>query len=433
MAEKGQAQESRSPFKPGAGTVPPCLTGRETELGVFRHCWKKAQDGKGDGVLVLFGPRGTGKTVLLRTMERMALKEAPRDFLRRRKVLVRRISPSSVPTGDALAQALDQAFSSDLSRSEVDVQGAVDVAGAKLGGAVRKGQSAAAASVCAALERLARKTPLLVTVDEAHTLTKDAGAALLQGEQDARSAGAKVQIMLAGTPDLKDRLGGMGVSFWDRLDERLRHMNLLGRDDAAAAVEAPFQSEKGVSLDEDAKDRIFELTSGYPYFLQVMGRVLWDRHDGGAKTITRRVVDAVEQEFLDGKNAYYHNRFNELDEAGMVGPAFAVATACRHMRGSDFGKSELRDAARLGATLAIDDEDVRDELNTGRDMARFLLHKGFMWGRDPTSGKLEPGIPTLVDFVRERVLAKHPDAEERLLKDVRFKRVLNPSNNSPTP
>lgn len=68
-------------FKPGSGARPPLLAGREqplSKLGDFLRCLKKGEASPGDAVL--YGPRGNGKTVLLRGFE-AACQEAGFDTL----------------------------------------------------------------------------------------------------------------------------------------------------------------------------------------------------------------------------------------------------------------------------------------------------------------------------------------------------------------
>ena len=53
-------------FTPGAGAAPPALTGREQEQQVLRRCLSDLLGGEvPPHDVVLMGPRGNGKTVLL--------------------------------------------------------------------------------------------------------------------------------------------------------------------------------------------------------------------------------------------------------------------------------------------------------------------------------------------------------------------------------
>ena len=54
------------PFQPGPGGMPPYLAGRETEQDLFRALLQRLRDrGPLPSEVILYGPRGNGKTVLL--------------------------------------------------------------------------------------------------------------------------------------------------------------------------------------------------------------------------------------------------------------------------------------------------------------------------------------------------------------------------------
>ena len=56
----------RNPFRPGSGGSPPYLAGRENEQDRFRDILADMADGESPAAnMVMYGPRGMGKTVLL--------------------------------------------------------------------------------------------------------------------------------------------------------------------------------------------------------------------------------------------------------------------------------------------------------------------------------------------------------------------------------
>ena len=64
-----------NPFTPGFGVEPPYLAGRETEQTILTKLLHRTTDlGKGES-LIMYGPRGTGKTVLLNWLEGECNKE----------------------------------------------------------------------------------------------------------------------------------------------------------------------------------------------------------------------------------------------------------------------------------------------------------------------------------------------------------------------
>ena len=61
-----------NPFSPGAGAPPPELVGRQPVLEQTRVLLHRIKAGRAEKSLLLTGLRGTGKTVLLNEMCRMA-------------------------------------------------------------------------------------------------------------------------------------------------------------------------------------------------------------------------------------------------------------------------------------------------------------------------------------------------------------------------
>ena len=69
------------------------------------------------------------------------------------------------------------------------------------------------------IERGALRKPVLVTIDEAHTLPLKLGRALLSAGQRWQHSGLPAMLLLAGTPDLPEHLNAMGATFWERSEE----------------------------------------------------------------------------------------------------------------------------------------------------------------------------------------------------------------------
>ena len=59
----------RNPYAPGAGTRPPALTGRDTEIEAYEVLIDRLAHGTAGQSMVITGLRGVGKTVLLNTFE----------------------------------------------------------------------------------------------------------------------------------------------------------------------------------------------------------------------------------------------------------------------------------------------------------------------------------------------------------------------------
>jgi len=65
----------RNPFAPGAGSRPPELAGRDAILEAARISCGRAINGRSTRSIMLLGLRGTGKTVLLNEIGKIAREE----------------------------------------------------------------------------------------------------------------------------------------------------------------------------------------------------------------------------------------------------------------------------------------------------------------------------------------------------------------------
>ena len=88
-------------FTPGDGGVPPYLAGRKKEQAYFQSCVKFLKNKKPTHRnLILYGPRGNGKTALLRYLQ----KETRRQEASKLDIL--RVTPDELRILDALSGRL---------------------------------------------------------------------------------------------------------------------------------------------------------------------------------------------------------------------------------------------------------------------------------------------------------------------------------------
>ena len=256
-------------FTPGDGATPPALTGREREEAVLTRCLADLLGGGSPPHnVVLTGPRGTGKTVLLNWFKR-ACRE------REREVDVVSLTPDDIGTRDALIEVLSPPGISRLLPRKLGVAAVGSVEWAPPAGGVR--------NLPAELNARCRKKPLAVLLDEAHTLDLEVGRTLLNASQQVRDE-APFLLVLAGTPGLAAHLGAMNASFWSRLDEGRLGIGLLSDEAGRAALMKPLAAH-GVGVDADTLGAVVEDSQRYPYFIQIWGRALWQQRlvtDGNA-------------------------------------------------------------------------------------------------------------------------------------------------------
>ena len=215
------------------------------------------------------------------------------------------------------------------------------------------------------------------------------GRALLNASQIVASE-LPFLLVLAGTPNLRDRLSRTSASFWSRAEQI--PVNRLDALAAAAAIRRPLE-EEGVVINDDGLDHIIGQSHGYPYFLQLWGSLVWRRAvaAGAGRRITLAEVQAAQPEFDERRGIYYLQRFNELADRDLLPAARAVADAFTERPA--WLEPDLRDLVRrrTGGTAGPDH---------AAKALRILRQLGFIWqsGSDP---RWEPGIPSLMDYIRE--------------------------------
>ncbi len=358
------------------------MAGREEEQALFRE----ASDDLRSGVpvarlLVVYGPRGNGKTALLAWVEGEAESDGGLD--------AHWLVGSEIPSpGDFVARLGLGSWLRKIAPESVSVAG--------VGFSLRRGEDRPLL-LAEALEARAKAKPLLILLDEAHTLKPEVGQWLLNAAQTAGRR-APFLLVLAGTPDLRARLSEMGASFWNRAKKLP-----VGRLDEGAAGEAIRRplAEDGIGVEEEALGRMVRESHGYPFFVQLWGHAAWDRvrgAGGGAGAVTMAVVEEAVGEFEAERNDYYIDRYRELEKRELLPAARAVAAA--------FPEEGLLSHAAFRRAVA--------RSGGGRpgigEAAEALERLGFVWQARGTLS-WEPGIPSLMDFILENAPPPEDDGD----------------------
>ena len=364
-------------FQPGDGVAPPVLTGREREQAVLLQCLADLAGGAAPPHnVVLTGPRGNGKTVLLNWFEHVCRDAGAVD--------IARLSPSRIRTGQALADLLLPA--TGVRKFLPRRFGLTGVGRAEWAAPVPSAQE-----LTEGLTARCRRRPLVVLLDEAHTLDRDVGQLLLNASQEVR-AKAPFLLVLAGTPGLAAHLGSMHASFWDRLDDGLLGIGLLSGAAARAALVEPLAAH-GVSIDGGVLDAVVADSQHYPYFIQIWGRALWQQHRAtGATQLTAVHLDAARPDVTGRVTDYYENRYLELDRSDCLAAAEHVAARFRFRPTLTY--EELKSAVTECLGPDPDPGPVQAALAA-------LQRLGFVWrppGQLPPV-RYEPGIPSLMTHV----------------------------------
>ena len=368
-----------STFTPGRGTIPPYLAGRRSEQEQLeRQHVVLASGGRVSRDIVLLGPRGNGKTALLRWFEN--------EIALRGKIDAVWVTPTEIASAEDLAAA--------LAPGAGPLKGRVRASMGPISGEWTFGGERHSSLKSILIARCRRK-PLVVLLDEAHRLDLAMGEALLNLSQEVGNR-APFMLCLAGTPGLEDRLNRMGATFASRAAElRIR---LLDQDAAEAALAEPLRAN-GMSIAHDVLEAVIHAAQRYPYFIQEWGEALLNAVTGAK--ITLDTFAAASTAFRGVRERFYMGRYRELEDAGLLAAAEAVAEA-------------FAEPGTIVLSSAVVDRTL-ERVGAGLTERQALNARGYIWvPLHPDYGELfgeadvwEPGIPSLMEHVLKKAAARH--------------------------
>ncbi|MCY4343948.1 MAG: hypothetical protein OXE83_10295 [Gammaproteobacteria bacterium] len=367
-----------NPFVPGRGQLPPYLAGREQEKKAMLGLLAYLKSGRGaPREAVLSGPRGNGKTALLRWVVQEMEDDGAID--------AEWLTPSEFSGLDELATRLVPPKRFDALRLDsVSVHVGVGKLGWKL-----EGQRGALTPL---LKARCSRRPLVAVIDEAHTLPAEIGQTLLNASQSV-CAQAPFLLIMAGTPGLQRHLNTMSATFWSRAEKL--GIGRLDERAAAAALERPLAAQTPpIACSADALREAVAASQGYPYFVQLWGAALWEAvRESGADQVDEAVVAAAAPAVGRSQSAYYQDRYQELEREGLIGLAASVAEAFA-------GRDSLPRKALNGA--------IANALPEGRNGTQEVLQcrdrlsdLGYVWNPPDADDAWQSGIPSLMAYVAD--------------------------------
>lgn len=310
----------RNPYAPGAGRRPSALVGRDDVIDDWNISLQRAERGKTDQPMILYGLRGVGKTVLLSRLRRDA---EDRDWLTVQveagsgrglrdmvgEGLYGPLTDLARPSAGArLLRALKTALSF---KASYDTSGTwnfgIDLSEAS-GGAADSGV------LLTDLGKVVRDVSLAagddgvglaLLIDEAQDLTAEEITTLAAIMQSAATDDLPVLFALAGLPSLPQTLAEA-----KSYSERFRYSVIEKLDESAAhrAIEEPAGDE-GVEWDAEALEHVIAASGRYPYFIQQFGQETWNAADGTSIELRdARVGVASGQGQLD--NGFFRARWD---------------------------------------------------------------------------------------------------------------------------
>jgi hypothetical protein len=340
-----------NPYAPGAGTSPPFLAGRDREIEAYSVLLDRLKRGNTAKSMIVTGLRGVGKTVLLNAFEDMSIE---RDWV---PESIELDEDTSFP--DALARSIRRALrelspTKKMAERVRLVLGGLgtfslkDPAGFELtytpGATLQRDRlSEDFVDVLVALGEVAESKGRGVAflLDEVQYVAAREFGPFTVGLHRINQRSLPITCVAAGLPSLPV-LAGKAKSYAERLFDYPR-VEQLSKTDADAALADPARKLE-VVWEQEALNRVFRQTSGYPYFVQEYGKYIWDvAKDGCITSSDARTGGTIAQDRLDEGffRVRYEGRATQAERAFLhamtacEGPPYSMAEVTRALGKTD--------------------------------------------------------------------------------------------------
>jgi hypothetical protein len=382
----------KNPYSPGAGAPPPELVGREATLRQAEILLGRIKNNRSEKSLLMTGLCGVGKTVLLIEIQKKAedlgyktiFIEAHEDkslgvllapYLRTLLYSLNRL----VGVGNKARRALSvlRGFVGTLKVAYGDISIGLDIE-PELGFADSGDIEIDLPQLLLAVGEAAVECGCAVSIliDEIQYLSKKELGALIMAMHRLQQRQLPIVLVAAGLPVLPG-LAGESKSYAERLFN-FPNIGELSKEDAYKALRDPARAV-GVNFEEKALEKIYEMTHGYPYFLQEWGYKAWNQAQ--SNTITYHTVNLATQEVIEQlDNNFFRVRFDRLTP----GERFFLRTM------ADLGEGPYK------AGDIADKSDVKvSALSSTR---ANLMKKGMIYS--PSYGYIAFTVPLFDQFMR---------------------------------
>lgn len=399
LARRKEAMHALNPFAPGAGRQPKELVGREQELEIMDRIIARTKAGYSDRGLVYSGLRGVGKTVLLLRMKDMA---AGQGLITVRMEATGNETHDYELLFDGISKAILRERRGTLRQKMLDSLKHVNEVSLELGviktsiglGNEDKGISSDSLRLEMMVEELCLElkkegSGLFLFIDEFQVMSSDLMGTIIGLQHSMGQEDLPFYVIAAGLPNLPGVLT-KSRSYAERLFQYKR-IGRLPEDETRECFEKTI-GKINVRFDDDALNRLIELSKGYPYFIQAYGSAAFDESESSPIPLSAVIKgEPIAQASLD--SGLYESRWQRarpLEREYMRAMASLEKSVC----------SSAEIAERLGRPPA---DVVR--------VRKGIIDSGLAYS--PERGLLAFTVPGMGDFIRRAALSEEQTYDDR--------------------
>lgn len=396
--------EFRNPFRPGAGHLPPYLAGRQAEKGEFLRLLE--QDTVIEN-LMLTGPRGVGKTVLLESLKPLAVEKqwiwVGADIDETSSItdvnLAKRLCADLSVFTSSVVVSVDRiqtpGFTSQANQvsQALNYESLLEILAATPGLPLDKLKAVIETS-WHFIKRNNAARGIVFAYDEAQNLSDYAEkeqfplSLLLDAFQSIQKKGLPILLVLTGPPTLFPKLVE-ARAFSERMFRSV-FLQSLSDEDSRTAILRPIEDSDAVRLSPTSVDTVIQMSGGYPYFIQFICREVYDafirRWDKGEKSSVpvSAISNKLDTDFFAGRWAKATDRQRDF---------LSVIAQLRHYD-EEFTVQEIVEMSKRGNGKPFSSSHANQMLSA-------LAAQGLVFKNG--HGKYSFAVPLLGNYIRKQL------------------------------
>lgn len=313
-----------NPYRPGAGFMPMYLAGRDSDITEMERIFDALCLKIPTQSVIYSGLRGVGKTVLINQLQKVAESkqifckhievEERNDFISQiascsqaflRRISVKAKMKSLIQTSLDAIKSLVVSFDSSNNSFSLSVQDRELYTSTSL--------TQSLTDVFTTLGEIAYNSdsPICFFVDEIQYMKKAELSALIAALHRVNQLGYPIMMVGAGLPKIYSMLSE-AKSYSERLFT-YKEIGSLERQQCADAIRKPAEKLK-VYYDDEAVEKIIDITKGYPFFIQQLCQVVF-QNANETNICLKDVEDNIPDFFKTLDNGFFKIRYERCTES----------------------------------------------------------------------------------------------------------------------